>query len=246
MLSFSDTKTFRKSLVTKYYAGRDKSHGVTHVNKVRENALYIYSTLTVVEKKLFVPSNKQLTLWEIDIYVFISLCAELHDVTDHKYVKEYDAKTVQLEISRLLIHKLSFCEDACRAIWNIVNNVSFSRQLRCEREDLGIWNNYLYVISDADKLEALGLTSFNRMIIYSIQFLKMEDVQDIYQHIYGHTQKLLRMYPEKIRKKWVFIIYSESRKRAWPLHEELKDIANNERRATNLISAALRKFQYRL
>ncbi len=236
MFNLENTKQFREELISEFYANRDKSHGVDHVRKVRSNVIHLYHNLTYDERNKIQIATSMLNSWNIDIEVFIALCAELHDVTDHKYVKdELSKKRIQGAVDHRLIKYLAFNNAACNCMWQIIDNISFSVQLRGERADLGIWNGILYLVSDADKLESLGEISFRRMVIYTIQIEKIRDIEGIYLHIFNHTKKLLRLYPSMESGKWVYIKYAKSRELAKALHYELFNIITNKKISYNII-----------
>lgn len=236
-----NTAEIRDKLLDKYYNGRDSSHDKYHAIKVRKNTIFIYENLSYYEKKKFQPAIKLLNENNIDVELFLSLCAELHDVIDHKYIK--NTKKTEDEISIILKEKLLIPCEFSKIIWEICNNVSFSKQLAGKRDDLGNWNPVLYLISDADRIEALGRVSFDRMIVYTYSVLHIKTPEKIFGNIYNHTQKLLKMYPTKTRNSWKYIKFGISREVSFSLHEDLRVLISDKCRALSIISEKIKSIQ---
>lgn len=160
------------SFVNETCIDREESHGHTHMHKVAFNSIDILYSCQ-----------------ELEIYVndenFISdviTVAWLHDVDDHKYNDNNRFKMVKF---------LSDFSDAER-IMSIIDKISFSKEQKaienaidwekilCER-DMTIRN----VVSDADKLEALGLVGLKRCILFASE-KNDKKLQDCYQDVLYH------------------------------------------------------------
>jgi HD superfamily phosphodiesterase len=184
--------------------GRDESHGYSHMKQVMLNSMIIYHG-----ERMNNPYIKNLC----------KVVAWLHDVADHKY----DVNN-QLENKVKCFLSKYFPEDS-DLILNIIQRISYSKEVKNGRADwlavlgeigLAVRN----IVSDADKLEAIGEIGINRCIQYSKdQYRKSKGVDiplDIlYAEINNHAnEKLLRLKDE-------FIITDTGKHLAEPLHHEM-------------------------
>jgi hypothetical protein len=123
----------------------------------------------------------------IFIVQFIAL---LHDVDDHKYHAE--DPSISIKLNQFLdnhIYSLVLGGSVYEYLYNtkmilrIIKLISFSRQKKYA-EDTEQWNKYLgahgtfvrNIVSDADKLEALGLRGFNRCVGYTKELFHKNQV----------------------------------------------------------------------
>lgn len=148
-------------------AEREVSHGWQHMDKVRENSLQIWE-----EEKVQYMRND---LYDIDHMTrLIIAVAQLHDVADHKYGKtEEQLRSVSDEL-----HK-HFSTADVRLIQAIIDNVSYSKEAKQRIqgrqpswEELGAEGRVVRaVVSDADKIEAIGLIGLQRCMQYSAEVM---------------------------------------------------------------------------
>jgi HD superfamily phosphodiesterase len=151
---------------------RDISHGMDHFERVRVGALEI------ADKTL--PPDEEESL-------ILQLAALCHDVLDHKYVrKTMDNRDVVSEeqLKRDMKDALSSLsglspkqvEDVCL----VSENVSLSKELAgLLQEDLLMERRLSHLrdfVSDADKLDALGVGGLKRLAQYQAHLLKESGV----------------------------------------------------------------------
>lgn len=186
---------------------RDPSHGLDHMNRVTNNAKQIFEMLCL---------KCQLT------FDLVVITAFLHDVIDHKY--DFDGNLRERTINFLN----SIIPEHSQLILNIIDRLSYSKEN--EAIQLGQKNDWKEVlgemgclirdvVSDADKIEALGKIGLERCIEYSkhayFQKHGIEiDDRTLKENVRIHAdEKLLRLKDEFIR--------TEAGKRlAEPLHQE--------------------------
>ena len=151
----------------KYYLGRDKSHGIDHIQKVLKN----------VEKisKDYIFSTRE--------KIILRACALLHDAYDHKYFQKEEGITcVRNKITDDLT-QFGLSWNEIQIIFIIINSISFSKEKEKRLEENNIYyeltkllspnmTNIRNIVSDADKIEALGVEGINRMILFSLVELK--------------------------------------------------------------------------
>ena len=146
----------------KYYLNRDKSHGVDHIQKVLSNVDKI--------SKHFIFSPRE--------EIILRTCALLHDAYDHKYLQKLeDIMFVKEQILNDLT-KFGLSLNEIHIIFIIIDNISFSKEKEQRRlkkyrysELITLLSpnmiNIRNIVSDADKIEALGNEGISRMILYS-------------------------------------------------------------------------------
>lgn len=140
---------------------RDPSHGYEHMEKVYNNAMKICA-------KLYIPKN---------IIELVTVVAWLHDVADHKYDKDG-------QIRKYVQNFLQECVPNYVAdIMTCIDCISFSRE---KKEGKEYYKNLLSpeliivrnIVSDADKLEALGVIGLERCEAYT-RHVAEENKQEI-------------------------------------------------------------------
>ena len=139
----------------------------------------IISTLLVIGIYI-----NRIIYFDPDALIFIvQMVALLHDVDDHKY--HADDPHISTKLSEFLDHTTQIYNMVLRGsvyeylyntkmILRIIKLISFSRQEKFNHTTEQ-WNKYLGVygtfirniVSDADKLEALGIRGFNRCVEYT-------------------------------------------------------------------------------
>ena len=203
--------------------GRDPSHGHEHMEKVAKNARYIYE-------------NTESDYKNDHVYIMLLAASFLHDVNDYKYDPD---KLLTKQMYDFLMHY--FDENDTKLIMNIIDRVSYSKENNAIvlkqkldwQEVLGDVGCFIRdIVSDADKLEAIGKIGIQRCIEYNTHkyfekngnnISREQLVNDIITHA---NEKLLRLEDEFIRTK-------VGKQMAEPLHEEMitaiDNIDNNEK-----------------
>jgi uncharacterized protein len=135
--------------------GRDNSHGYEHLRKVYVNSMRICTNLCKGSREI-----------PVDTLKWVTIVAWLHDVADHKY--DHDGKLAD-QVKEFIRELDSQNADH---LWTCIECVSFSRE---KREGAKYYENILPVkfievrniVSDADKLEALGVIGLERCEEYT-------------------------------------------------------------------------------
>lgn len=135
---------------------RDKSHGYYHMRTVAEKSLEIY--------------NEIYDIHNLILAEYIMTVAWLHDVADHKY--EIDNMYLA-KVNRFLLE--IYDQKTTIFLINIIDRISYSKEYSKVENNLELdWKNILNedglfirnIVSDADKLEALGKNGLDRCILY--------------------------------------------------------------------------------
>jgi HD superfamily phosphodiesterase len=178
--------------------GRDKSHGVEHMDQVCKNAIEIWKKESTNHPSL--DSDRILSL--------VIAAAQLHDVADHKY-----GQTItQLESVASELQKY-FSNDDVRLLMMIMDQTSYSKEAKFRKatgispswDDLGVEGKVVRnIVSDADKLEAIGMIGVQRCLQYSyeVAISKNEKIgaSDLFSHLVEHgEEKLFILKDEYIR-----------------------------------------------
>jgi len=197
------------AFVEKVCAGRDHSHGHMHMEKVAQNALFIYNH---TQSKL-----KNDHTWNLTMTV-----AWCHDINDHKY---NDMFTLQM----CDFFRHYYTESEIKLILNIIDRISYSKENNTMKQNKKLdWLEVLGdtgcfvrdIVSDADKLEAIGKIGMERCIEYTKHHYFEENHQEIpYQELVVEVvkhanEKLLRLKDEFIRT-------NIGKDMAKPLHDEM-------------------------
>ena len=195
-------------IATEMYAGRDNSHGIEHVHKVRDNAI-------LISKKLDIKDSYRL--------IKIEAASLFHDLWDHKYIdsKSIEYKKIKDKFNDELKKRL-FSDQEIKDIEIIINNISLSREidLRKNNESLNLKHLQLMrdIVSDADKLEMLGLSGIKRIVEFEMfknPKVKSDELKIILKKIYD--EKISKLIEEE------FIRTEPGREMAMPLMEEMKN-----------------------
>lgn len=180
---------------------RDPSHGYDHMKKVYENSMLIFNN----EIDLFLED----TYYEKeDLERLVMIVSWLHDVADHKYDKDNRLRGSVKEYLYKLI------PDDADLIEKIIDRISYSKENECKLKKVTLdWGPVLGargwfvrdIVSDADKLEALGKVGLMRCVEY-VKHKYLEDcgaqitddvlVVKVRRHA---EEKLLRLKDEFIR-----------------------------------------------
>ena len=123
----------------------DASHDINHAIAVYQNAVLI--------------AKEELPDYDDDILQYACL---LCDVCDHKYANALPKFELHKYISQQL------CEEKAQVVIDVVDNMSFSQEVKCLHKKLE--TPYQDIVSDADKLEALGEGGLERCIVFTEEF----------------------------------------------------------------------------
>jgi HD superfamily phosphodiesterase len=153
MLNLSDLKNFVKENTI----GRDSSHGYEHMKQVFKNSQEICARLCTEGDTI-----------GADIISWIAIVAWLHDVADHKYDKDGVLKD---KVTKFVYEQVVDKEDA-KYVLMCIDMVSFSKE---KKEGMKYYEKILpekfilvrNIVSDADKLEALGNIGLERCETYT-------------------------------------------------------------------------------
>jgi len=156
----SDTVARYSAWVASVTDRRDESHGIEHFERVRVSAVEL------AEETLPLSSDARLLL---------ELAALSHDVLDHKYVGE-DAEALRAAMEEALTTLAGINKDQVRAVCLVAENISLSKELRGELDVRGLQQceclTIRDLVSDADKLDALGLRGLKRLAQYQAHALR--------------------------------------------------------------------------
>ena len=180
-------------------AGRDASHGAEHMHRVARTA-----------KKI----GQELNLGT-EILDACEWVAELHDVADHKYDKDgslSEAVADFVQENRPTDYVM---------ILKTIEYISFSKEKkkgkRYFEQILGPeWTLVRDIVSDADKLEALGTIGIERCHKYTSETHPGASEEEIIRIMHEHAEdKLYKLATE-------YIMTAPGREMALPLHDEMK------------------------
>lgn len=196
-------KTFCKMMTL----DRDESHNYLHMFKVYENCQVIYEEMNLAKH----------------IEAKIMAVALFHDIADHKYYSDSEKDAANIKI-RVLLEEY-FSKEETNDILFIIDNISFSR----EKAGLIRWNEFTRetllirnIVSDADKLEAIGKVGIERCLQYTKdKYGDKLTQQELIEHLEKHCQEKLYLLAEK------YIRTDRGKKLARPLHEETISIVKN-------------------
>lgn len=182
-----------KKFVKENTVGRDSSHGYKHMKQVFENSQEICARLC--DDGIFIGA---------DVIRWIAIVAWLHDVADHKYDKDGILKE---RVKEFVYNEVPEKSDA-ESILMCIETISFSRE---KKEGMKYYENLLpdkfifvrNVVSDADKLEALGTIGMERCEEYtrSTSPIVLSD-NEILQRVEEHChEKLFSLATSYMRTK---------------------------------------------
>jgi len=134
----------------------------------------------------------------------ITIAACLHDVCDHKF-KGSISRQDMINFINTLVDDVD-----TNLIMKIIDNISYSKEIRYGIDDFGSHRILRDIVSDADKIQALGQIGIERCFIYRQDVQdKEEKLRDILQHC---NEKLLKLKDE-------FIHTARGKELATPGHE---------------------------
>lgn len=165
----------------------------------------------VCENAIEIWKKESINYQSMNFHRILSLviaAAQLHDVADHKYGQT----TAQLESVSTELQKYFTLEDV-QLLMVIMDQTSYSKEAKCRKEtgtspswdDLGIEGKLVRnIVSDADKLEAIGMVGVQRCLQYIYEVAKSKDevisASDLFSHLVEHgKEKLFILKDEYIR-----------------------------------------------
>ena len=195
--------------------GRDDSHGLAHMRKVCDNSMIIFSQ-TIDESN---PDYQEFS----DL---VQICAMLHDVPDHKYDKDGSLKT---KCCAFLTNDISLDISTTKTVMDIIDLISYSKENRAIVNNspidfdslLGKFAIVRHIVSDGDKIEAIGEIGIERCAQYSLESSPGVDQLSLKKMIVDHyNEKLGRLLTEFIRTK-------AGKQMAIPEHERMAEIISD-------------------
>ena len=173
------------NLAKRLYINRDLSHGIKHVKKVNINALNLCSLLNIKDQTII---SK------------IEVAALFHDLWDQKYINNFSKEYIELKNEfKLDLKKLYFSDQEVSDIIIIINNISLSKEINDRKNNKIINLKHLQllrdIVSDADKIEMLGLSGIERIVqyqIYNFPNSSKDEIKSVIKNIYfNKINKLL-------------------------------------------------------
>jgi len=176
--------------------GRDPSHGHQHMELVAKSSLEILDKLPQKND----PNIRRLVI----------ITAWLHDVADHKY--DVDGKL--REKIQIFISSIVPSVEESQLVVNIIDRISFTKEDKCIKTNQPLdWKNVLGItgcivrdiVSDADKLEAIGLVGAHRCVEYQCEYFMKKNIEKpTVEYIIGKViehanEKLFKLSTEFIR-----------------------------------------------
>lgn len=248
-IDYQAMETILRQFVIDTCGSRDASHDHEHSERVVRRARDIYAAL-VRQPTSPVGGRRAGGVDGDRVLRMIIAAAWLHDVLDHKYVAhggpggglgDGDSQPALADRVRALLEKF-FTGDDAAAILRAIERVSYSREVRLGRHDWAapgtVERLVRDVVSDADKLDALGEVGVQRCIEYTLAREQKQADSDssaqratgaqkpadahamltlsqLYERVVAHAEeKLLRM-------RDGFMTTAPGREMAGPLHDEM-------------------------
>jgi len=158
MSSKSSVSTFA-AWVAEATQHRDASHGMEHFRRVAKLAVRLAEREPRFERAE-------------ENWLLLQCSALAHDVVDHKYVPAAEAPLLRERMVRCMTD-CGLDPRAARRVELVADNISLSRELKgelaladLEREGCLIVR---HLVSDADKLDALGEQGLRRLLQYNVE-----------------------------------------------------------------------------
>ncbi|KAL0218295.1 hypothetical protein RCL1_009143 [Eukaryota sp. TZLM3-RCL] len=177
-------------------SNRDASHSYDHSQRVFNLSLEIFN---------HIPSSS-FSSSQSEVLNLITLVALLHDVADHKY----DDTISQRQLLQSFLASLNVSVDLIIAIIDSISYSNEKKQLskginvrRLLRDNYG--SDVLLVrdiVSDADKIDALGVTGLDRCIEFTRVMSPNATEREVAEHVEKHANnKLISL------KDWTRTVY---------------------------------------
>ncbi len=158
--------------------GYDESHDISHAIRVASTALEIHNSM---EKFLLLNSRN-----------IVYLSAMVHDIVDYKYNNEEECQRKGKFIEQHL-HKY-LTDEEITIVFAIINNISFSKEKAGKTIDLGKYQVLRDIVSDADKLDALGVIGLRRCFAFTEKLMPNASHDEIKKNVINHCHdKLLNL-----------------------------------------------------
>lgn len=194
--------------LTKTY---DESHNYDHHLRVYENVKKIINSL-IEENEIKENEIKENEIEEIKI--ICSIASLLHDTIDHKYKETYEYNKNKLEE---FLSQFEFSNK----VKLIINNMSYSKELK---EGLPKFDEKLLlmrnIVSDSDKLDALGKIGLIRCEEYTKMVLRKNNNSEVVNSEVVNSE-VVKHYNEKLISLDNYIITKKGKELAVPLKEEM-------------------------
>ncbi|KAJ1431264.1 hypothetical protein B484DRAFT_347321, partial [Ochromonadaceae sp. CCMP2298] len=207
-----DTEIKRSIQLLFEESGRDDSHGLCHAEAVAANSEIILSKLAGSTGSIAADELPQMGK-------LVASVALLHDVSDHKYDPEGKMMGKMREILSSF-----FSSEEVQLVMDIIERMSYSKENKAILKGLPLdWEEKLGpqgclvrdIVSDADKLEAIGLIGVERCLEYTKETNPGFDERQCVEQLVAHSkEKLFRLKDEFIRT-------APGKELAAPLHEEM-------------------------
>lgn len=232
-MAFEEYMSKLEKFVIETVGHRSASHSDEHMRVVVNNSRKIYEH-TYGEEML-----------ENPMYLLTATVAWLHDVADHKYLC-HDPSLKQ-KVADFLD---KFTEDykhlvkgsdveylyTTEKIQAIIDRISYSKEKKNGDND---WNGILgdmgikirNIVSDADKIEAIGKVGIQRCVRYAAEKLEQENIEAtkerVFDHVFAHyNDKLKHLSSKYMRtefgKKWAATLDEEMVAELENMRNELK------------------------
>lgn len=170
----------------------DESHNYYHSIRVLNNASDICKDYLEKEEVTTFVEN-----WILeDSILLIFYSALVHDICDKKYV---DPEEGLKKIRAALESKLS--EKIVDGVIFIIQNISYSTEKKFGYpKNLGVFKLARDIVSDSDKIDALGEVGIKRCFTYSSKMNPDKKTEEIWTEVYSHSlEKLVKLRPDYIR-----------------------------------------------
>ena len=210
-----------ENFVVEAVGHRAPSHSDAHMRLVFNNATKIYEHTYGTE------------MLNDPLYLLIATVAWLHDVADHKFIKhEPDLKFKVTNFLNTFTEEFHFLVKDSKyeeifttnKIESIIDRISFSKEKKYGDNDwlelLGeIGVTVRNIVSDADKLEAIGKAGIQRCAMYAQEKFEHENIEATKEMILNHV---VTHYDDKLKHLSTKYMRTEYGKElAKPLDEEM-------------------------
>ena len=178
--------------ISDYYAGFDSSHDESHGIRVFHLGRRIYSRMKQLNPDYRLYDNQQIISEALALQI-VDLACVFHDFFDRKYFRTKDAYAARRALlEKLLIEHGGIYEEWTVLVLLISEKSGFSKMELCDGKlvapDLGLAQDMLSVMSDADRLDAvIGADSVDRSAqfqLYRINWLIAEGRNENNKHQY--------------------------------------------------------------
>jgi len=214
---------------------RDPSHGYEHMKQVAKISLLIFNQMH---------DNIKLSTMSIPSFItYILAVSWLHDVADRKYDHE---GTLKLQLNNFITE--IFGQDKSKFILDTIARTSYSNEINMLQQfgkldwDTELGNDGVIlrnIVSDADKLEAIGYEGVVRCMTYNIELLKKignlyPSFDELIIPVKKHTsEKLIKLAPSYIRTEY-------GKELAKPKHDEMINIFNDNEKLQEIYSMIIK------